>query len=342
MRPALDGGTYSLRGDVVRMARQVAYAEASVTDADGPVGQPVDRHLPAAPTRRRGPRPADRHAAPRALAAGGRPRPAGPCRPTRGSARGAPGVHPSPCRPRAARPPRSVRHHRRLSAVRPGGPRARPVCFCCRLVARQLGLPLVRTVVVREYRVGDDVHRWLRGYKDAPTAESRGRHPPAGGRRSGGVDRPPRSDLDRWLGPWAAVTPVPSTRRPGPLAGRGPARHRARPGGAPSAAARPGEGSPPGTWRPAGTDSPRGRAWGGTASRACGCWCSTTASPRVRGPSRPPPPCGWRAPTSSGSSRSVGPTRRPPARRSDLRSAIAIGELVAVSRWYTCLLQAPR
>ena len=35
MRPALDGGSYGLRGDVVRMARQVAYAEASVTDADG-------------------------------------------------------------------------------------------------------------------------------------------------------------------------------------------------------------------------------------------------------------------------------------------------------------------
>ncbi|HEY5109678.1 MAG TPA: PaaI family thioesterase [Acidimicrobiales bacterium] len=35
MRPALDGGSYVLRGEVVRMARQVAYAEASVTDAEG-------------------------------------------------------------------------------------------------------------------------------------------------------------------------------------------------------------------------------------------------------------------------------------------------------------------
>jgi len=35
MRPALDGGGYTLRGEVVRMARQVAYAEASVSDADG-------------------------------------------------------------------------------------------------------------------------------------------------------------------------------------------------------------------------------------------------------------------------------------------------------------------
>jgi len=34
MRPALEGGSYGLRGEVVRMAKQVAYAEASVTDAD--------------------------------------------------------------------------------------------------------------------------------------------------------------------------------------------------------------------------------------------------------------------------------------------------------------------
>ena len=35
MRPALVGTSYALRGEVVRMARQVAYAEASVTDGDG-------------------------------------------------------------------------------------------------------------------------------------------------------------------------------------------------------------------------------------------------------------------------------------------------------------------
>ena len=32
MRPAAKGGTYRLRGDVVRMARQIAYAEATVRD----------------------------------------------------------------------------------------------------------------------------------------------------------------------------------------------------------------------------------------------------------------------------------------------------------------------
>jgi uncharacterized protein (TIGR00369 family) len=35
MRPALVGNAYALRGDVVRLARQVAYAEASVTDESG-------------------------------------------------------------------------------------------------------------------------------------------------------------------------------------------------------------------------------------------------------------------------------------------------------------------
>src|SRR6185437_1860357 len=34
MRPAVAGRSYRLRGEVVRMARQVAYAEASVRDVD--------------------------------------------------------------------------------------------------------------------------------------------------------------------------------------------------------------------------------------------------------------------------------------------------------------------
>jgi uncharacterized protein (TIGR00369 family) len=35
MRPAPKGETFSIRGDVVRMAKQIAYAEAAVRDADG-------------------------------------------------------------------------------------------------------------------------------------------------------------------------------------------------------------------------------------------------------------------------------------------------------------------
>ena len=34
MRPASKGGTYRLRGEVVRMARQIAYSEATVRDED--------------------------------------------------------------------------------------------------------------------------------------------------------------------------------------------------------------------------------------------------------------------------------------------------------------------
>jgi hypothetical protein len=93
--------------------------------------------------------------------------------------------------------------------------RGDPVCFCCRSVAAQLALPLVPLVAVTEYRVGDRVHRRLRGYKDAPVAEVRDRC------RSGLVE-----ELTGWLdvlgsglggrvGDWAAVTTVPSSRRPG-------------------------------------------------------------------------------------------------------------------------------
>ena len=35
MRPALVGTSYALRGEVVRMARQVAYAEGTLRDLEG-------------------------------------------------------------------------------------------------------------------------------------------------------------------------------------------------------------------------------------------------------------------------------------------------------------------
>lgn len=37
MRAALEGSSYAVRGDVVRMARQVAYGEGVVSDADGQI-----------------------------------------------------------------------------------------------------------------------------------------------------------------------------------------------------------------------------------------------------------------------------------------------------------------
>jgi hypothetical protein len=87
-----------------------------------------------------------------------------------------------------------------------------PICFCCRLSARQLHLPVVPTVVMTEYRVGDADHARLRGYKDARNADVRCRY------RAGLVaevalwlDRHGGALVDRF-GPWSIVTSVPSTR----------------------------------------------------------------------------------------------------------------------------------
>ena len=94
--------------------------------------------------------------------------------------------------------------------------RPQPVCFCCRLTARQLGLPLVPVVVLGEYRVGDPDHRRLRGYKDGPSAQVRGRYR---GELVSGLAAwmtVHSQDLVARIGPWSVVTPVPSTRRTGP------------------------------------------------------------------------------------------------------------------------------
>ena len=121
--------------------------------------------------------------------------------------RARPTVHTDPSR--ASSPRRS----RPVCGRTTGGPSV--VCFCCRTVAGQLGLPLVPLVALTEYRVGDRAHRRLRAYKDAPVAEVRDRS------RSALVtelaDRcadPPRGTVSR-LGPWQVVTTVPSSHRPG-------------------------------------------------------------------------------------------------------------------------------
>jgi adenine/guanine phosphoribosyltransferase-like PRPP-binding protein len=46
-------------------------------------------------------------------------------------------------------------------------------CFCCATLVRQLQMPLAPVVAMVDYRVGDRMHRQLRGYKDAPVAEVR-------------------------------------------------------------------------------------------------------------------------------------------------------------------------
>jgi len=89
------------------------------------------------------------------------------------------------------------------------------VCFCCRALVRQLQMPLVPAVAMTECRVGDAMHRRLRGYKDAPVDEVRRRCAAQLG-----------SLAARWLGAdaarlrrrfgsaWDAVATVPSSRRP--------------------------------------------------------------------------------------------------------------------------------
>src|ERR1700722_12342009 len=88
-------------------------------------------------------------------------------------------------------------------------------CFCCATLVRQLGMPLVPVVAVADYRVGDPMHRRLRGYKDAPVAEARetcAAHLAALVRAWMAGHR---AQLDRRFGSgWDLVTTVPSSSRP--------------------------------------------------------------------------------------------------------------------------------
>ena len=90
-----------------------------------------------------------------------------------------------------------------------------PVCFCCRTVAGQLGLPLVPVVALSEYRVGDRAHQRLRAYKDAPVAELRdhSRTELVADLASRCID--PAGGPTVALGAWVVVTTVPSSNRPG-------------------------------------------------------------------------------------------------------------------------------
>ena len=49
MRPALLDAHYAIRGDVVRLTRQIAYAEATHHERRGQIDQPLDGHVPRAP-----------------------------------------------------------------------------------------------------------------------------------------------------------------------------------------------------------------------------------------------------------------------------------------------------
>ena len=102
---------------------------------------------------------------------------------------------------------------------RPCGAPTRPghrCCYCCAVLARQLRAPLAPTVAVAPYRLGDRLHRLLRGYKDAPLAEVRtDRRLRLAGLVGEWLDRH-GDHLRGRLGPWEVVVAVPPSRRPGP------------------------------------------------------------------------------------------------------------------------------
>jgi adenine/guanine phosphoribosyltransferase-like PRPP-binding protein len=88
-----------------------------------------------------------------------------------------------------------------------------PLCFCCTTVTRQLRLPLVPVATVADYRLGDPLHRCLRGYKDAPLAEARRVHVLRLQAMLGAWVAGDRT-APRFGRRWDAVVTVPSSRRP--------------------------------------------------------------------------------------------------------------------------------
>jgi predicted amidophosphoribosyltransferase len=89
------------------------------------------------------------------------------------------------------------------------------LCYCCTTLVRQLRMPLAPVVAITPYRLGDEMHRLLRGYKDAPVADQRTAHTA----RLADI-------LRRWLdvnadslrlrfgSRWDTVVTVPSSHRP--------------------------------------------------------------------------------------------------------------------------------
>ena len=88
------------------------------------------------------------------------------------------------------------------------------LCFCCSTVVGQLRMPLAPVTAITPYRVGDGMHRLLRGYKDAPSIDA----------RTASVARL-ATMLNQWLGehrgkllartrgPWDLAVGVPSSHR---------------------------------------------------------------------------------------------------------------------------------
>ncbi len=96
---------------------------------------------------------------------------------------------------------------------RPAGP-GFALCFCCGILVRQLRMPLVPVEVATDYRVGDALHRALRGYKDAGVGEARTTYGQGLARHLGAWMADPDGRLARRFGRWNLVVTVPSTQRP--------------------------------------------------------------------------------------------------------------------------------
>jgi predicted amidophosphoribosyltransferase len=89
------------------------------------------------------------------------------------------------------------------------------VCYCCATLVRQLNTPLAPVTVVADYRLGDPMHRRLRGYKDAPVGEVRLRHRTELAVLLDHWLAANRSGLHRRFGAaWEVVATVPSSHRP--------------------------------------------------------------------------------------------------------------------------------
>jgi adenine/guanine phosphoribosyltransferase-like PRPP-binding protein len=82
-------------------------------------------------------------------------------------------------------------------------------------LVRQLQLPLAPVVAMADYRIGDGLHRRLRGYKDAPRAEDRRRFAEELGGMAERWLSVHREGLARRFGvAWDVVATVPSSHRP--------------------------------------------------------------------------------------------------------------------------------
>ncbi len=88
------------------------------------------------------------------------------------------------------------------------------LCFCCGILVGQLRMPLVPVEVMTDYRVGDRLHRALRGYKDAAVGEVRISHCLALAGALGAWMADPDGRLTKRFGRWDLVVTVPSTQRP--------------------------------------------------------------------------------------------------------------------------------